>query len=174
MDDSESNKAYILCAMASMAYMFQESNDAKILLYQSVEIKPPIVSGLLALAVLGMLNGDKNLTRLSLKDLKAHDNNPEYRNHIAKIMAYSHLIHNDIEGACRVFCKYIHRYPGKTKQIEINIYIYMCMYMGFIYLHFIKFRKNYIFCHYFQVRYKIFVILNFVFKSIESYTAYIA
>ncbi|XP_011495670.1 PREDICTED: tetratricopeptide repeat protein 37 [Ceratosolen solmsi marchali] len=115
MDDSESNKAYVLCAMAAMAYMFQESNDAKTLLYQSVGIEPPIVSGLLALAALGMLDGDKMLTHLTLKDLKAHDNNPEYRNHIAKVMAYSYLIHNDMEGASRVFCKYIHRYPDSSE-----------------------------------------------------------
>ena len=99
--------------MAAMAYMFQESNDAKTLLYQAIGIKPPIISGLLALAALGMLDGDQNLTQLVLKELKSYDNNSEYRNHIAKLMAYSYLIHNDMEGASRVLCKYIYRYPGK-------------------------------------------------------------
>lgn len=117
--DAQSDKAHVLCAMAAMAYMFQESNDAKTLLYQSIDIKPPIVSGLLALAALGMLDGDKNLTHLVLKELKAHDNLPEYRYHIAKLTAYSYLIQNDMEGACRVLCKYIHRYPGKYKYILI-------------------------------------------------------
>lgn len=99
--------------MAAMAYMFQESNDAKTLLYQAIGIKPPIISGLLALAALGMLDGDKNLTHLVLKELKSYDNHPEYRNHIAKLIAYSHLIQKDKESACRVICKYVHRYPGE-------------------------------------------------------------
>lgn len=67
-----------------MAYMFQESNDAKTLLYQSINIKPPIISGLLALAALGMLDGDANLTELVLKELKSYDDDPNYRHHIAK------------------------------------------------------------------------------------------
>ncbi|XP_014213900.1 tetratricopeptide repeat protein 37-like [Copidosoma floridanum] len=113
--DVETDKAHVLCAMAAMAYMFQESNDAKTLLYQSIGIKPPIISALLALAALGMLDGDENLTHLVLKELKAHDNNPEYKNHIARLIAYSFLIQNDMEGAARVLCKYIHRYPDSSE-----------------------------------------------------------
>ncbi|XP_058800397.1 tetratricopeptide repeat protein 37 [Phymastichus coffea] len=113
--DAPSDKAHVLCAMAAMAYMFQESNDAKTLLYQSIDIKPPIVSGLLALAALGMLDGDKNLTHLVLKELKLYDNLSEYRYHIAKLTAYSYLIQNDMEGASRVLCKNIHRYPDSSE-----------------------------------------------------------
>ncbi|KAJ8681556.1 hypothetical protein QAD02_017348 [Eretmocerus hayati] len=113
--DSETDKAHVLCAMAAMAYMFQESNDAKTLLFQSVSIKPPIVSSLLALAALGMLDGDKNLTQLVLKELKSQDNHPEYKHHVAKMMAYSYLIQNDMEGASRLMCKYVHRYPDSPE-----------------------------------------------------------
>lgn len=110
--DDQTDKAHLLCAMAAMAYMFQESHDARTLLFQSIGIKPPIISGLLALAALGMLDDDKNLTQLVLKELKSHDNDPEYRNHIAKLMAYSHLIQNDKESASRALCRYVHRYAG--------------------------------------------------------------
>ncbi|NP_001153421.1 tetratricopeptide repeat domain 37 isoform X1 [Nasonia vitripennis] len=113
--DSDSDKAHVLCAMASMAYMTQESTAAKTLLFQAVEIKPPIISGYLALAALGMLDGDKHLTDLVLKDLKTHDNNSEYRNHIVKLMAYSCLIQNDREGASKVFRQYIHCYPDSSE-----------------------------------------------------------
>ena len=30
-----------------------------------------------------------------------------------KMTAYSCLIEKDMEGACRILCKYAHRYPGK-------------------------------------------------------------
>ncbi|KAL7288696.1 hypothetical protein TKK_0017421 [Trichogramma kaykai] len=113
--DTETDKAHVLCAMAAMAFMFQESNDAKTLLYQSISIKPPIISGLLALAALGMLDHDKNLTELVLKELKVFDNDPKYRYDIAKITAYSYLIEQDMEGACRILCKYAHRYPDSPE-----------------------------------------------------------
>ena len=77
----------MLRAMAAMASMFQESNDAKTLLYQAIGIKPRIIAALLALAALGMLDGDQNLTQLVLKELKSYANNSEYINHIAKLMA---------------------------------------------------------------------------------------
>lgn len=99
--------------MAAMAYTFQESNDAKTLLFQAVGIQPPVVSGLMALAALGMLDGDKNLTQLVLKELESCDNQKEYISHIAKLNAYSLLIQNDLEGASKILSKYVHKYPGE-------------------------------------------------------------
>ena len=110
--ENKTNMGYVLCAMASMAYMFQESNDAKTLLFQAVAIQPPVVPALLALAALGMLDCDKDLTRLALKELKSFEDHPEFKCQIAKLTAYSFLIQNDTEGAARLLSKYLHKYPG--------------------------------------------------------------
>ncbi|XP_057320439.1 SKI3 subunit of superkiller complex protein [Microplitis mediator] len=109
--DDGSDKAHVLCAMASMAYMFQEVDDAKTLLFQCIEIQPPTVSGLLAAAALGLLHDDLNLTSLVLKELEIYKDDPKYRHHVARLSAYSCLMHEDITGAIRIISKSIHRRP---------------------------------------------------------------
>lgn len=115
LTDNQFNMANVLCAMAAMAYMFQESNAAKTLLFQAVKMQPQIIPGLLPLATLGILDNDEDLTFLVLKELKLFDSHPDYKHHIAKLSAYSILKQNDTEGAARILCKYIHKYPGKER-----------------------------------------------------------
>ncbi|CAG5092823.1 Similar to TTC37: Tetratricopeptide repeat protein 37 (Homo sapiens) [Cotesia congregata] len=109
--DDGSDKAHVLCAMASMAYMFQEVDDVKTLLFQCIEIQPPTVAGLLAAAALGLLHDDLNLTSLVLKELEIYKDDPKYRHHVARLSAYSCLMHHDITGAIRIISKSIHRRP---------------------------------------------------------------
>lgn len=106
-----SDKAHVLCAMASMAYMFQSVNDAKTLLFQCIQIQPPNVAGLLAAAVIGLLHGDLNLTNLVLNELKPFRNDLNYRHHVAVLTAYSYLMNNNITGAIRIMSNAIHKYP---------------------------------------------------------------
>lgn len=107
-----SDKAHVLCAMASMAYMFQGVDDAKTLLFQCIQIQPPNVAGLLAAAALGLLHDDLNLTNLVLNELKPFKDDPNYRHHIAALTAYSCLINNNHTGAIRIMANAIHKYPG--------------------------------------------------------------
>lgn len=95
-----------------MAYMFQEVDDVKTLLFQCIEIQPPTVAGLLAAAALGLLHDDLNLTSLVLKELEIYKDDPKYRHHVARLTAYSCLMHEDITGAIRIISKSIHRRPG--------------------------------------------------------------
>ncbi|KAF7996121.1 hypothetical protein HCN44_010377 [Aphidius gifuensis] len=106
-----SDKAHVLCAMASMAYMFQGVDDAKTLLFQCIQIQPPNVAGLLAAAALGLLHDDLNLTNLVLNELKPFKDDPNYRHHIAVLTAYSYLINNNHTGAIRIMSNAIHKYP---------------------------------------------------------------
>lgn len=109
---SGSDKANILCAMAAMASMFQGIDDVKTLLFQCIEIQPPIISGLLAAAALGLLHNDLNLTALVLNELKVYEDHEDYRHHIALLSAYFCLIQNDIVDAIRVVSKFVHKHPG--------------------------------------------------------------
>ncbi|XP_034950354.1 tetratricopeptide repeat protein 37 [Chelonus insularis] len=112
LEEVGSDTAHVLCAMASMAYMFQDIDDVKTLLFQCIQIQPPIVSGLLAAAALGLLHDDSNLTTLVLQELKPYKNDCNYRRHIALLSAYLHLLHEeDASSAIRVISKAIHRYP---------------------------------------------------------------
>ncbi|XP_011301228.1 tetratricopeptide repeat protein 37 [Fopius arisanus] len=109
--DPGSDEAHVLCAMASMAYMFQGVDQVKTLLYQCIQIQPPIVAGLLASAALGLLHEDYNLTTLVLKELQAYNDHPEYRHHVAILTAYSCLSNDDVKGAVRIISKAVHRHP---------------------------------------------------------------
>lgn len=112
---SGSDKANILCAMAAMASMFQGIDDVKTLLFQCIEIQPPIISGLLAAAALGLLHNDLNLTALVLNELKVYEDHEDYRHHIALLSAYFCLIQNDIVDAIRVVSKFVHKHPGDER-----------------------------------------------------------
>ncbi|XP_015109958.1 tetratricopeptide repeat protein 37 isoform X2 [Diachasma alloeum] len=109
--DAGSDEAHVLCAMAAMAYMFQGVDQVKTLLYQCIQIQPPIVAGLLASAALGLLHEDYNLSALVLNELQAYKDDPEYRHHVAILTAYSCLTNGDVGGAVRVISKAVHRHP---------------------------------------------------------------
>ncbi|XP_015592231.1 tetratricopeptide repeat protein 37 [Cephus cinctus] len=107
-----SDKAHVLCAMATIAYMFQGLDDVKTLLFQSIQIQPPTVAGLLAAAALGILHGDSNLTSLVVKELEPFWDDPDHRNDIVLLSAYSRVVQTDIQGAIRILSKAAHKYPS--------------------------------------------------------------
>lgn len=111
--NTEKEKAYTLCAMAAIAYTFQGVNDAKTLLFQCIQVQPPIIAAFLAAASLGILHGDLNLTTLVLNELKPYENNPEYDLHVANLSAYFHLIGNNTKSAVATLSKATFRHPGK-------------------------------------------------------------
>ncbi|XP_023290658.1 tetratricopeptide repeat protein 37 [Orussus abietinus] len=113
--DASSDKGHVLCAMAAMAYMFQGVDDVKTLLFQCILIQPSVVPGLLAAAALGILHGDVNLITLVLKELQSHRDHPDHRHHIVRLMAYSKLAQNDVQGAVRDLCRAAYVCPDDTE-----------------------------------------------------------
>lgn len=99
--------------MAAIAYSFQRINDAKTLLFQCVQIQPPIIIGLLAAASLGILHNDFNLVRLVLKELEYCIPNPLYGHHVLSLYAYYHVVGNDVQTAITLLSKEIFKHPGK-------------------------------------------------------------
>ncbi|XP_076761595.1 superkiller complex protein 3 isoform X2 [Xylocopa sonorina] len=112
---TEIEKACTLCAMAAIVYTFQRVDDAKTLLFQCMQIQPPVIIGHLAAASLGILHGDVNLTTLVLNELKMYKNHPEYGHHVVNLSAYFYLIQNNIKGAIIVLSKAIFMHPGDVK-----------------------------------------------------------
>lgn len=111
--NTDTQKAYTLCAMAAIAYTFQRVQDAKILLFQCIQIQPPIIMGLLAAAALGILHGDVNLTTLVLNELKIYRNHSVHGRHVTNLLAYFYIIGNNIKSAIATLSKAIFTYPGK-------------------------------------------------------------
>lgn len=111
--DTDTKKAYTLCAMASIAYTYQRVDDAKTLLFQSIQMKTPVITGLLAAASLGILHNDQDLTTLVLNVLKSYENHSEYGHHVVNLFAYSHIVGNTVKSAIANLSKSIYMYPGK-------------------------------------------------------------
>lgn len=103
----------MLCAMAAIAYTFQEVHDAKTLLFQCIQTQPPVIIALLAAAALGILHGDLNLTTLVLSELNPYENHLEYGPHILSLSAYFCLIENNTKSAVATLSKAIFKHPGK-------------------------------------------------------------
>ncbi|KAL0112836.1 hypothetical protein PUN28_012243 [Cardiocondyla obscurior] len=113
--DTSADKANILCAMAAIAYMFQGANAVKTLLFQCIQIEPPIVTGFLATAALGILHNDDNLTSLVLNELKSYENHHEYGYHVITLSAYNQVIHGNFTEAIRILTKAIFRHPSDVR-----------------------------------------------------------
>ncbi|XP_076648879.1 superkiller complex protein 3 [Halictus rubicundus] len=113
--NTETEKAYTLCAMAAIAYTFQGVHDAKTLLFQCIQIQPQVVTSFLAAAALGILHGDLNLTTLILNELKSYENHRDYGHHVANLTAYFHLIKNDVKSAVSTLSKAILNYPDDVR-----------------------------------------------------------
>ncbi|XP_076247155.1 superkiller complex protein 3 [Calliopsis andreniformis] len=113
--NTEIEKAYTLCAMAAIAYTFQGVNDAKTLLFQCIQVQPPIIIALLAASALGILHGDLNLTTLVLNELNPYKNHIEYGPDIAILSACFYLMENNIENAVATVSKTIFKYPGDIR-----------------------------------------------------------
>ncbi|CAK9797777.1 Tetratricopeptide repeat protein 37 [Anthophora plagiata] len=114
--NTDEEKSYTLCAMAAIAYTFRKVHDAKILLFQCIQIQPPVITGLLAAASLGILHRDVNLTTLVLNELKSYENDPEYGHHVVNLSAYFHLLGNDVKSATVTLSKAIFVYPDDVKR----------------------------------------------------------
>lgn len=99
--------------MAAIAYSFHRVNDAKTLLFQCIQIQPPVIIALLAATSLGILHGDINLAGLVLKELELCVPNSEYGHHVLSLFAYYYLVANNARKAIIILSKEIFRYPGK-------------------------------------------------------------
>lgn len=130
--NTEIEKSYALCAMGAIAYTFQKVNDAKTLLFQCIQIQPPVITGLLAAASLGILHGDINLTTLVLNELQLYENHLEYGYHVVNLSAYFYLIGNDVKKAITILSKAIFTHPSNVKNwirllrilLETNVHMF--------------------------------------------------
>ncbi len=62
-------RSHVLAAMATIAYKFQGGDAAKTLLFQSCQLQPPSLQGVLALSVLGIKQSDPTLLKAALTEM---------------------------------------------------------------------------------------------------------
>ncbi|XP_032686665.1 tetratricopeptide repeat protein 37 [Odontomachus brunneus] len=113
--ETDTAKAYVLCAMGAIAYTFKKIDVVKTLLFQCLQIPQPVMTAYLALAALGILHNDIDLTALVLKELKLYEHHPEYGHHAITLTAYYHVSQQNITEAIRVLAKSIYKYPSDVR-----------------------------------------------------------
>lgn len=109
----EEAKAFILMAMAAMQYSFNQVDQCKTLLFQSIQPKPLSAHPLLALCAIGLLHQDIAMSKIMLKELARYKDDPRYLTHIGLLAAYTSFIQGDQKGAIRALGKAVHRHPGE-------------------------------------------------------------
>lgn len=111
-DDTQ--KSHILVALASLQYKFQNSEEAKKLLFQGSQLKGASVRGLFALAALGLVSGDAALTGAALAELRPHEHNPEYVHHVTFLRAAEATARSNMKEAKLILSKAIHQHPANA------------------------------------------------------------
>lgn len=119
--DTDEHKANVLCAMAAIAHIFQGADAVKTLLFQCIQIEPPIVVGFLATAALGILHEDFNLATLVVSELKRYENHPEYGHHVVTLFAYYHVKQGNHNEAVRILSKAIFRHPSELSCAYLTV-----------------------------------------------------
>uniref|UniRef100_A0A0P4WDX8 Tetratricopeptide repeat protein 37 n=1 Tax=Scylla olivacea TaxID=85551 RepID=A0A0P4WDX8_SCYOL len=111
-DDSQ--KSHILVALASLQYKFQNSEEAKKLLFQGSQLQGASLRGLLVLAALGLVLGDAVLTNAALAELTPHQHNKEHLHNIAFLRAAEATAKGNIKEAKCILSRTIHQHPSSA------------------------------------------------------------
>nr|CAI5830097.1 unnamed protein product [Callosobruchus analis] len=108
------NQSELLVALASMAYMFQDADAAKTLLFQSINLKPPSPWGLYATLSLALLHDDKKLAKLVLNELEIFKDKKECLPHYSRLLLYFYIKEEQCERALIEISKLVHRHPDNA------------------------------------------------------------
>ena len=87
-------RSHVLVAMGSLAYKVEGVAASKTLLFQSCQLSPPSVRGLLALCVVGVQNSDITLIEAALSELVPHQVIPlhHHRHHRPRDQHHDHTL----------------------------------------------------------------------------------
>ncbi|CAG9862355.1 unnamed protein product [Phyllotreta striolata] len=115
LTEEQSHQSELLVALASMAYMFQGSEGAKTLLFQSIQLKPPSPWGLYATLALGLIHQDMELAELVLKELERFKDDQRCLSHYAILLGTMLLRQEKPDKAIRELSKLVHRHPNNSE-----------------------------------------------------------
>ncbi|XP_038215401.1 tetratricopeptide repeat protein 37 [Zerene cesonia] len=110
-DDDE--KSDLLVAMAGIVYMFKGMDDAKTLLFHSIQVsqKKPTPYSLFAICSLGILHSDQSLSKLALSELQKYEMDSRFGYDIGFLKSYLIYI-SDIDLAIKSISDSIHDHPS--------------------------------------------------------------
>lgn len=115
LSNNDAEKADLLVAMAGIVYMFKGVDDAKTLLFHSIQVsqKKPTANSLFAICSLGIIHSDQSLSKLALGELHKYENENEYGYDIGFLKSYL-LFNKDSNLGIKTLSNSIIDHPNNT------------------------------------------------------------
>ncbi|XP_013195923.1 superkiller complex protein 3 [Amyelois transitella] len=119
-DDEE--QADMLVAMAGIMYIFKGADDAKTILFHSINVtkKKPTAYCLFAICSLGLLHSDQSLSKLALGELHKYEKDNAFGFDIGFLKSYLFVCENNINEAIKILSDSLHDFPS-------NALLWFCM-----------------------------------------------
>lgn len=113
-DDDE--KADLLVAMAGIMYMFKGADDAKTILFHSIQIsqKKPTAYSLLGICSLGIIHSEQSITKLALSELKKYEQDSRFGFDIGFLKSYLLVCEGNIDQAIKLLSDSLHDHPNNA------------------------------------------------------------
>ncbi|KAI8434886.1 hypothetical protein MSG28_003372 [Choristoneura fumiferana] len=116
LSNEDSEKADILVAMAGIVYMFKGADDAKTLLFHSIQVsqKKPTPYSLFAICSLGLIHSDQSLSKLAVSEMQKYDMDSNFGFDIGFLKSYVLLCNDNLDGAIKLLSDSLHDHPSNT------------------------------------------------------------
>ncbi|KAM3963155.1 superkiller complex protein 3 [Aphomia sociella] len=116
LSNEDSEKADLLVAMAGIMYMFKGLDDAKTIVFHSIQIsqKKPTAYSLFAICSLGLLHSDQSLSKLALNELLKYEKNNEFGFDIGFLKSYLLVCDNNMDQAIKLLSDSLHDHPSNA------------------------------------------------------------
>ncbi|XP_037295407.1 tetratricopeptide repeat protein 37 [Manduca sexta] len=114
LSDDDDEKSDLLVAMAGTVYKFKGVNEAKTLLFHSIQIsqKKPSARSLFAICCLGLLHADKSLSKLALSELRKYDKEINYAFDIGFLKSFLLVSEGYVDHAYKILSDSLHDHPN--------------------------------------------------------------
>lgn len=118
----ENEKADVLVAMAGIVYMYKGMDDAKTILFQSIQTSQakPTPYSLYSVCALGLTHSEQSLSKLAASELKKFDKEAQYGYDIGFLKSYFYILDGNVNEAIKVLSDSIHDHPS-------NAHLWFCM-----------------------------------------------
>ncbi|CAK1581816.1 unnamed protein product [Parnassius mnemosyne] len=121
LSNNDNEKADILVAMAGIVYMYKGVDDAKTLLFHSIQVsqKKPTAYSLFAICSLGIIHSDQSLSKLALSELQKYEHVSDFGYDIGFLKSYL-VCNDDMEQGIKLLSDSLHDHPS-------NANLWFCM-----------------------------------------------
>lgn len=110
----EHEKSELFVAMAGIIYKFKGHNDAKTMLFQSIQASQskPSPYSLLAICSLGITHSEQSISKLALSELRKYEKETQFIYDIGFLRSYYFICEDDVDQGISLLSETVLDYPG--------------------------------------------------------------